>query len=343
MPVLLTAPVRLTGPALLTSPAMDELRHVTVSAPGADIHAVVAGEGTPVVMCHGFPGLWYSWRHQLPALAAAGWQGVALDVRGYGGSSAPAAVGDYDHEHAAADLVAVLDHLGAERGVFVGHDFGGPLVWSMPLRHAERVAAVAVLSVAYDPRRPKRRPSEAFGAMAREHFLHLDYFQTPGVAEAELDANARGFLTRLFWALSGSYHYMDIWQNEPRGPGYLGVLPEPPTPPPWSWLSPAELDFYVDEYERTGFRGGLSWYRAIDLNWERNAELAGRPVEVPALFAAGANDTVVEMGGDGALDLMRAHVPDLRVCELVPGAGHWVQQEAPERVNELLIGFLSGL
>jgi len=314
-----------------------------VPGQGATIHAAVAGTGVPVVMCHGFPGLWYSWRHQLPALAAAGWQGVALDMRGYGRSSAPTDISAYDHEHTAADLVAVLDHLGAERAVFVGHDFGGPLVWSMPLRHPDRVQAVAVLSVPYDPRRSRRRPTEGFAAMARDHFLHLDYFQAPGVAEAELDSRARPFLTRLFWALSGAYHFSDIWRRPPSGPGYLGVLPEPPQPPPWPWLSPDDLDVYVGEYERSGFRGGLSWYRAIDVNWERNSELAGRSIDIPALFVAGANDTVVEMGGDTAIELMRSHVRDLRGCHLIAGAGHWVQQEAPDRVNELLIGFLSGL
>lgn len=308
-----------------------------------EIHAVVSGTGPLVVMCHGFPGLWYSWRHQLPALAAAGWRAVALDMRGYGLSSAPDAVAEYDHEHCAADLVAVLDHLGSDRAVFVGHDFGGPLVWSMPLRHPDRVRAVAVLSVPYDPRRSRRRPSETFAAMAEQHFLHLDYFQRPGVAEAELDANTRAFLTRLFWALSGDFHYLDIWQHPSAGPGYLDVLPEPSVPPPWPWLGTADLDYYVGEYERTGFRGGLSWYRAIDVNWERNADMADRPVEVPALFVAGANDTVVEMGGQAALSVMRSAVPDLRGCHLVPGAGHWVQQEAQAEVNRVLIEFLAAL
>ena len=319
------------------------LRHLQIPGPAGPIHVVVAGTGTPVVMCHGFPGLWYSWRNQLPALAAAGWQAVALDMRGYGQSTAPPDVAAYGHENTAEDLIAVLDHLGAERGVFIGHDFGGPLVWSMPLRHPERVQGVGVLSVPYDPRRGRRRPSEGFAVMARDHFLHLHYFQSIGVAEGELDANVRPFLTRLFWALSGGFHYLDIWQRPPSGPGYLGVLPEGTDPLPWPWLSADDLDVYVEAYQRSGFRGGLSWYRAIDVNWERNTAFADRPIDVPALFVAGANDTVVEMGGDAALDLMRSSVPDLRGCHLVPGAGHWVQQEAPAAVNELLVGFLSGL
>lgn len=319
------------------------VEHVQVPGDGVEIHAAVAGRGTPVIMCHGFPGLWYSWRHQLGALAAAGWQAVALDMRGYGRSSAPPDPSDYDHDHTAADLVAVVDFLGAERAVFVGHDFGAPLVWSMPLRHPDRVLGVAALSVAYDPRRSPIAPSEAFAAAARRHFLHLHYFQAPGVAERELDANVRAVLTRLFWALSGAFHYLDVWQRPSAGNGYLDVLPEPPAPPPWDWLGADDLDVYVAEYERSGFRGGLNWYRALDANWVRNASFAGASIAAPALFVAGANDTVVEMGGAAALEVMRSHVNDLRACELIPGAGHWVQQEAPDRTNRLLLEFLGSL
>lgn len=317
--------------------------HIRVSNGDVEIHAAVCGEGEPVIMCHGFPGLWYSWRHQLPAIAAAGWRAVALDMRGYGTSSAPSDPSRYQHDQVSTDVLAVLDDLGAERAVLVGHDFGAPFVWSMALRHPARVRAVVALSVPYDPRRAPARPTETFAAVARQHFLHLHYFQAPGVAEAELDANVRPFLTRLFWALSGAFRYTDIWSRPAAGPGYLGALPEPPQPPPWPWLSARDLDEYVEQYGRSGFRGGLNWYRAIDLNWERAEPWAGMSIEVPALFVAGANDTVVEMSGPSALDLMRSHVPDLRGCHLIPDAGHWVQQEAPERLNELLVGFLDGL
>jgi len=318
-----------------------------VAAGDVELHAVRLGDGVPVIMAHGFPGLWYSWRHQLAPLAEAGWQAVALDMRGYGRSNTPTDPRAYTHARTAADLLSVLDALGAERAVFVGHDFGGPLVWSMPLRHPERVLAVAVLSVAYEPRRAQQRPSQTFAAMASEHFLHLHYFQEPGRAEAELDGRAREFLARLFWTLSGQFHYLDIWSapagSMPVPAGYLDVLHEPPEPPPWSWLSAAEFEHYVSEYSRTGFSGGLNWYRALDANWEESEALTGLTIPVPALFLAGAKDTVVEMGGQRSLDRMAEHVPDLRGVHLVQGAGHWVQQEAPNEVNRHLLDFLAGL
>jgi pimeloyl-ACP methyl ester carboxylesterase len=309
---------------------------------GLHMNVIEAGEGSPVVLCHGFPGLAYSFRHQLRALADAGYHALAPDMHGYGLTDAPLDPAAYDHDHVAADLLALLDAIGAPRAVFVGHDFGAPLVWHLALRAPERVAGVVALSVPYDPRRAPVQPTLAFAKVAERHFFHMHYFQAEGVAERELDASPRDFLARLFWALGGGHRYLDVWKAGSAGGGYLDVLPEAP-PRPWSWLTEGDLDVYAAAFERTGFRGGLSWYRALDRNWAIAERFAGRDVEVPALFLAGARDAVIEMGGPRALERMEAHVPDLRGAHLLEGAGHFVQMERPDEVNARLLAFLRSL
>jgi pimeloyl-ACP methyl ester carboxylesterase len=314
----------------------------TVQLPRLQLQVTELGSGPPVIMCHGFPGLGYSFRHQLSAVAEAGFRAVAPDMVGYGGSSAPADPSDYAHALITADLLALLDDLGARRGVFVGHDFGAPAAWNVALRAPDRVAGLVLLSVPYRSQRLPIRPSMAFAAVAEQHFVHTHYFQAPGVAERELDGDPRAFLTRLFFALSGAYRYLDVWRHPSAGNGYLDVLPEAP-PLPWPWLSAEELDHYVEVFARTGFRGGLNWYRAMDVNWERDADLAGAPIPVPTLFIAGTRDPVLEMSGNDAIETMARDVPDLRGVHLLPGAGHWIQQERPAEVNQRLVSFLRSL
>jgi pimeloyl-ACP methyl ester carboxylesterase len=277
------------------------IREQTVQLGDTRLRYLEAGEGTPVVMCHGFPGLAHSYRHQLRPVAEAGFRAVALDMLGYGGSSAPESPAAYSFARVTADLLALLDHLGAERGVFVGHDFGAPSAWNVAIRAPERVAGLVLLSVPYEPDRMPVLPSTAFASMAKKHFLHLHYFQAPGVAEAELDARPAEFLAALFHALSGAHRYLDVWKAPP-GVGYLEALPEPP-PLPWPWLSQADFDLYVQTFSRTGFRGGLNWYRAFDVNWELDEGLEGAALDLPALFVAGERDPV---------DFLRALGPDRR-------------------------------
>lgn len=300
------------------------------------------GAGPAVVLCHGFPGLGYSYRHQLSALADAGFRAIAPDMLGYGGSSAPADPSEYTYERITRDLVGLLDALEIPDAVFVGHDFGAPAAWNVALRARARTRGLVLLSVPYDPDAMPRRPTEIYAAMAKKHFLHIHYFQTPGVAERELDARPREFLARLYYALSGAYHYLDVWKHPSEGRGYLDVLPEAP-PLPWSWLTEADLDVYAETFARTGFRGGLNWYRAFDVNWERGGPWFGAEIEVPTLFVAGAEDAVVKMRGEAGIARMRAVVPDLRGVHVLPGVGHWVQQEAADAVNAHLIAFLRAL
>ena len=300
------------------------------------------GAGSPVIMCHGFPGLGYSFRHQLQPVADSGWRAVAVDMLGYGGSSAPPDVDAYTHERVVPDLVALLDELDAPRGVFVGHDFGAPAAWSVALRAPERVAGLVLLSVPYDPVRLPVAPSTVYAHVAREHFLHTHYFQQRGVPDAELSGDVRGFLARIFHALSGAYRYVDVWQHPSEGNGYLDVLPEAP-PLPWPWLTSAEFDVYADTFERTGFTGGLNWYRALDANWRLDEAYAGRTIDVPSLFVAGGNEPVLDVLGPQALRRMRTALTDLRGEHLLDGAGHWVQQERPAEVAALLTEFLRSL
>ncbi|MGX6509955.1 alpha/beta fold hydrolase [Rhodococcus sp. SJ-2] len=300
------------------------------------------GRGPTVVLCHGFPGLGYSYRHQVETLSAAGYRAVAPDMPGYGGTDRPESVEDYTNVAVADRLTRLLDALGIERAVFVGHDFGAPAAWTTALRHPGRVAGLVLLSVPYAPDRPPSRPTELYAAMARKHFLHLHYFQQHGVAEAELDPHAAEFLQRLFFALSGAYRYLDVWDHPSEGRGYLDVLPAAPELP-WDWLSEAELEHYASEFSRSGFGGGLSWYRAYDANWEASAQYDGAHLTVPTLFVAGASDPVITMSGPHALDRMRQTVPDLRGIHLLDGAGHFVQMERRREVDDLLLGFLADL
>lgn len=299
------------------------------------------GDGDPVVLCHGFPGLGYSWRHQMSALADAGYRVIAPDMRGYGGTDAPPDAAVYDRTHTVADLVGLLDALDIEQAVFGGHDFGAHLTWDLPSLAPERVRALIQLSVPRLPRSPFR-PSAGFARMAEKHFIHFHYFQEPGVADGELDARPAEFLAKIFHALGGDGNYLACWQHPSQGNGYLDVLPEAPDLP-WSWLSTDEFDHYVDEFTRTGFTGGLNWYRAEDLVWEQTAHTRYLPISVPTAFIAGAADPVLTMMGRTALDAMAELVPGLQSTTLVPGAGHFVQMEAPDRVNDAMIDFLRAL
>lgn len=304
------------------------------------LHLAEAGDGPLIVLCHGFPGSWRIWERQLPVIAEAGWHGVALDMPGYGGSSRPAELAGYANEAVGADLVRLVRQLGHERAVFSGHDFGANLVWEMTLRFPEAFIGALVVSVPFFGRGPIR-PTEAFSAMAKDHFLHLDYFQTPGVADAELGANPEEFLRRVYWALSAKGGYFAVFEHSAEGNGYLDVLP--PAPPlPWPWLSTEEFEAIAADYRETGFTGGLSWYRAMDLNWERSEALAGARIGVPVTFAVGAGDPVLQgFSGTDPLKVQAELIPQLREATVIPEAGHFVQLEATEAFNEVLVRALA--
>ena len=316
----------------------NEITHRTLAVNGIDMHVAEAGDGPLVVLGHGFPELWYSWRHQLPALAAAGYRAVAPDQRGYGGTSQPEGIDAYTLDHLAADMVALLDLLGEDEAVFVGHDWGAPVVWHLALRHADRVRGVVGMSVPYTGR-ANNRPTEVFAALAKQTFFYIQYFQAVGVAEAELDADPRKFISRFLWTISGDAPPGSYKVKPHDGTGFNDVLSDPPDPLP-AWLTDADIDFYAAEFSRTGFAGGLNWYRNFDSNWERSADLTGVKIDVPAGFVAGEKDPVLLMASPDRLPEL---APDLRLNRILPGAGHWVQQERPAEVNAALLEFLATL
>ncbi len=319
-----------------------ELR--TIETNGIRVRIAEQGEGPLVLLLHGFPESWYSWRHQLPALAEAGFHAVAPDLRGYGGSDAPPEIEDYNILQLTADATGILDALGEETAVVVGHDWGAMVAWQCALLHADRFRAVAALSVPYggrSARPPLEQTKEAFG----DNFFYQLYFQEPGVAEGEFDADPRRMLSRVYTSVDGEVvGPPEITSPLASAGGWIGRMPEQKQLP--DWLTTEDLDYFVGEFERAGFRGGVNFYRNIDRNWELTPQLAGALVEQPALFVAGEQDLVLSFGGRSSDDLeerLRAVIPKLTKCVLIPDTGHWTQQERPAEVNAALIEFLRGL
>lgn len=300
-----------------------------------------AGAGPLVLLVHGWPELAHSWRNQIPALAGAGYRVAAPDMRGYGESGAPAAVEDYTILHLVGDLIALLDHLGAAEAVVAGHDWGAVVAWHAALLRPDRFRAVAAMSVAHTLR-PRHAPLAALHALGHRNF-YWQYFQPPGAAESELERDVARTLRCVYHAASGDVPADWHWRAVvPEGGGLLDTTLEPPSPP--AWLSPADFARYVAAFEKSGFRGGLNWYRNIDRNWALMAPFADVRIRQPALFIAGERDPTLRIGGRrDRLAAMDEAVPGLRGKILIPGAGHWVQQEAAARVNDELLAFLRGL
>jgi pimeloyl-ACP methyl ester carboxylesterase len=309
----------------------------TVHHDGVDLSVLDGGEGFPVVLAHGFPELAFSWRHQFPALTAAGCRVLAADGRGYGRTSAPAAVEDYDIVHLAGDLLALLDDIGEERAVFAGHDWGAIVVWHLAWAHPERVAGVVGMSVPFVPR-GVLPPTQVMRQVMGDAFVYILYFQDPGVADGDLGRDPAATMRRMLCGLSAEGPGPGPSFLAADGRGFVERLPDPPGLP--GWLGREELDAYVREFERTGFTGGINWYRNLDRNWELTGHLAGRKVEVPSLFVAGATDPVLTMTPPSTMD---GWVTDHRGDVLIPGAGHWVQQEAAGAVNAALVDFVGSV
>ncbi|MBM4266245.1 MAG: alpha/beta hydrolase [Deltaproteobacteria bacterium] len=322
------------------------IRHRQLQVGDLSMHVAEAGEGPLVLLCHGFPECWYSWRHQLVALAAAGYHAVAPDMRGYGKSDAPAAVESYTMMHLVGDMTGLLAALGESQAVIVGHDWGSLVAWSAALLRPDRFRAVVGMSVPFLPRLPVR-PTTMMKALAGDRFLYILYFQEPGTAEAELDPRAREMMRGMLFTASGSIdasHYKKA-ANLPKTAKFLDAMAQPDRLP--AWLREEDLEVYVAEFERTGFRGGLNWYRNFDRNWELLAPFADLRIRVPALFVGGLRDAVVtgpELAGESpTVQMLGAFCDDLRGKVLLEGIGHWNQQEAPEQTNAALLEFLGGL
>jgi pimeloyl-ACP methyl ester carboxylesterase len=318
---------------------MHPIKHHTVKTNGIDMHVAETGAGPLVLLCHGWPEFWFSWRHQLPALAQAGFRAVAPDMRGFGRTAAPADAAQYTLLHLVGDMVGLIAALGERRAIIVGHDWGAPVAWTAALLRPDVFYAVAALSVPHRGRGPAP-PLQMIRAAGMENFYWI-YFQTPGVAEAELEADVASTLRRIMCgAFSGDgarrgKHPLDL----APGAGLLDHVTAPERLPPW--IDEAELAQFVAEFRRTGFRGGLNWYRNIDRNWELLAPWQDATIRPPALFIAGSRDAVIRGAmGERALAQMPSLVPNLVETLIIDGAGHWIQQERPAAVNAALLRFL---
>jgi pimeloyl-ACP methyl ester carboxylesterase len=314
-----------------------ETTHRMIETNGIRMHIAEQGRGPLVLLLHGFPECWYSWRHQLRALAEVGFHAVAPDVRGYGRTDAPESIEGYSMLEQCADAVGILDALEEETAVLVGHDWGATNAWSCVRLYPQRFRAIAALSVPFPPRGPAP-PIQTMRQLAPDTFIYLVYFQEPGLAEAELEADPRRTLRTFLYSASGDAPPGTGLAPKPKDAKWLDGMVDPETLP--AWLTEQDLNHYAQEFERTGFRGGLNRYRNIDRDWRELSHLEDVQVQQPALFVGGDRDGVLTMIG---LDAMKTFVPNLRKTVVLPGCGHWTQQERPAEVNAELIEFLNDL
>jgi pimeloyl-ACP methyl ester carboxylesterase len=322
---------------------MTGVQHRFIETNGIQMHIAEKGAGPLVVLCHGFPESWYSWRHQIEALAAAGYRVIAPDMRGYGQTDAPEAIDQYSIFHLVGDMTGLLDALGAETAVIAGHDWGAPVAWHAALMRPDRFRGVIGLSVPYRPRLATRPVMPRTDTAV---FYQL-YFQEPGVAEADLQADTGASIRDVLLRLSGDVPLSDGPEGFAMVPldgglrGRIGQFANTALP---AWLTQDDLAFYAGEFGRAGFRGGLNWYRNIMRNWELMAPFAGAKVTIPALYVAGDRDLVLRFpGAQDLLGRLEHFVPALRGKVVLPGCGHWTQQERAEDVNQAMIGFLRDL
>jgi pimeloyl-ACP methyl ester carboxylesterase len=316
------------------------IEHRFVEANGLRFHVAEAGEGPLVLFCHGFPELWYSWRHQIDALAAAGFRAVAPDLRGYGQSDAPEAIEAYAMPLLVGDVVGIVEALGAQRAHLVGHDWGSALAWNAALMRPDIFPTVVGMSVPFQPRREGRRPIAAFQKIAErtgQGDFYMVRFQTPGVPEAEFEADVDRTMRLMAHMLTGGVPATERFKTFiPAGASLTGDIATPALP---DWISEDELAVFVENFQRTGFRGPLNWYRNLDRNWELNAAFQGAKLRQPALYITGEHDPVRSFAGR-AEQTLSEWVPGLTEIVEIKAAGHWESQEAPAAVNTALLRFL---
>lgn len=324
-----------------TSP-IDGIHFQFVESNGIRMRVATMGDTGPlVIMAHGWPESWYSWRHQIVAVANAGFRVVAPDMRGYGATDAPANVEDYNITEIAADMVGLVDTFGEEKAILIGHDWGSIVAWNTVLLHPDRFSALMAMSVPYSGRAaqsPLQSWQEAYG----DNFYYILYHQEPGVAEAEYDADPAGLLSRLYLSPDSPREPATITDRKRSAGGWIGRMGKPLGLP--DWLTQNDLDYVVNQFKAAGFRGGVNYYRNFHRNWEITPQLADARVTVPTLFLAGEKDVVIAGAPQARLEgAMRRVVDDLRGVILIPEAGHWIQQERPAETNAAVLEFLKGL
>ena len=313
----------------------------TIRTNGVNLRCVVEGTGPLVLMIHGWPESWYSWRHQVGPVRDAGYRVVVPDVRGYGGSDAPYAIEAYDMESMIGDVLGLVDHFAEQRAILFGHDWGAPIVWSTAALHPDRVRAVAALSVPYAPR-GKISSISLWRQIYAGRFFYQLYFQEPGRAEAEFEADIRTALRKIYFAGSGDAPKGLFRPDKSPDARMLDDLPDPPVLP--NWLTEKDVDYYESQFAHSGFRGPLNRYRNQERDWEQLTDLGGARITQPACFIAGSRDSVLRFVPNVDLvEYMKRWIDDLRVCAIIDGAGHWIQQERPDEVTGLLLAFLATL
>ena len=319
----------------------DEPNLRMIKTNGINMRIAEMGEGPLVILVHGWPESWYSWRHQLKALADAGYHAVAPDMRGYGKTDKPTNIEDYDIVHLTADIAGIVDAMGEKNAILVGHDWGSIVTWNAVLLHPEKFSALVAMSVPYNGRGPTS-PVDGMRRAMNDNFYYILYFQEWNMAEREFDADPYGVLSRLYLSPDSPREEPEYTDPKRGGIGWIprrGAAKGLP-----DWLTQEDLDYYVNEFTEAGFRGGINYYRNFHRNWEITPQLTGAKVTQPVIFVAGEKDVVV--GGRTAEQLTQSMshvVNDFRGVTLFPGIGHWVQQEAPEETNKVILEFLQSL
>ncbi|MHA1537357.1 MAG: alpha/beta fold hydrolase [Alphaproteobacteria bacterium] len=311
---------------------------VHVETNGIRLRCVVEGQGPLVILVHGWPESWYSWRHQIAPLVAAGYRVCAPDVRGYGGSDKPQAVEAYDMVSLTGDIAGLIAALGADDAILVGHDWGAPIVYVTSILHRDKIRAVCGMSIPYTGR-PPVPASRIFEKIFAGKFFYMNYFQTEGVAEAEFEADLPRALATIYQQASGERPRRGVFVAKPPSASFLEGTSPPETLP--GWLTEADLAYYVSQFEQSGMRGPINRYRNFERDWEALPQLAGEKITQPSFFIAGARDPALKMfTGADTIGKMKALSGDFRGERLIEGIGHWVQQEAPRETNAALLGFL---
>lgn len=312
-----------------------------IEANGIRMRVAEEGEGPMVLLLHGFPQLWYAWRHQLPALAEAGYRAVAPDLRGFGGTDQPPNLEDYDSLDLCSDVVSLMDALGEKTAVLVGHDWGAAVAWSCALQEPERFTGLVTMSVPWGPR-ASSPPLPRMREQAGDNFNYMLFFQEPGVAEAELESRTRELFSKMFVTPGAPRETPTVTDPLAAAGGFVDRIGMPNEQS--AWITQADIDYYVSAFEQTGFAGGLNYYRNLDRNWELTAHTAGRRIEIPTLFMAGDREFLIAGRSKENLETsMRPLAPQIQVEILAGNIGHWLLEQRPDLVNKHLIDFLQSL
>jgi pimeloyl-ACP methyl ester carboxylesterase len=315
----------------------------SIESSGVRLRVLVEGEGPLVVLVHGWPESWYSYRHQLEPLKTAGFRIAALDMRGFGGSDKPHEIEAYSMARLSADVAAVIDALGGGPAILIGHDWGALVVWATAILYRSRVSAVVGLSVPFLGRTP-RPLLDVYRKVYADRFFYQLYFQEPGLAERELDADVALTLRKAYFSTSGDASPEEATRimNKPKDAKFLDGMTDPSPLP--AWLSAEDIDYCAEQFRPHGFRSSLGPYRNIERDWAELPQLGTEKIAQPALFLAGDRDPALYfMPGRSMFDVLDAFYLNLQKKVLFKGIGHWVQQEAPDAVNSELLGFLARL